>query len=160
LLVGDGMGAQWAEQRSPSAPVLTILPLRVDGQRISGVDGLATQAATGRGGAADAVWVLDRLAGVVHRVRRDGRVTDTLGRGDLLQPSALVVDRFERVFVVDRQGRALVCLRVGAPAQRFEAAALGVQQIGGLAIDDRLLALTDALAGPLVLQRLGRPAAP
>jgi sugar lactone lactonase YvrE len=160
LLVADGMGAQWAEQRSPGAPLLSILPSTVAGQRISGVDGLATSALAGRGSASDALWLLDRLGGVVHRAQRDGRVTTTLGRGELMQPTALAVDRFERVFVVDRQGRELVCLQAGVPARRFQAAALGLQQIGGLAIDDRLAVFTDPQVGQLVLHRLGRPGTP
>ncbi|MBL8351353.1 MAG: hypothetical protein JNL87_13710 [Burkholderiaceae bacterium] len=160
LLLGDGMGAQWAEQRSPSAPLRRILPVRAGGERISGVDGLATVPGVGRGGASDLVWVLDRLGGVVHRVQRDGQVVGTLGRGDLLQPVAIAADRFERVFVVDRQGQSLVCLQAGSPAQRWAAADLGVQEIGGLATDDRLLALSDRRIGRLVMLRIGRPPAP
>jgi len=156
LLLGDGLGAQWSEQRGPGGLQQAVAPAAADGQRLSGVDGLAVQA--GPGG--DTVWVLDRLGGAVHRSRRDGRVLETLGRGALMQPQALVVDRFERAFVVDQQGRALVCLRRGQPPLRLGPAELGVQQIGGLAVDDRLLALTDALAGQVVLHRLGRPAAP
>lgn len=158
LLLADGMGAQWSEQRGPAALAQRVVPTSAAGQRISGVDGLAVRA--GDGSAPEALWLLDRLGGAVHRVQRDGRVLQTLGRGALMQPSALAVDRFDRVFVVDQGGRTLVCLHGDLPPRRLGPAELGVQQIGGLAIDDRLLALTDRLAGQVVMHRLGRPAAP
>lgn len=158
LLLADGMGAQWSEQRGPAALAQRIVPSSAAGQRVSGVDGLAVRA--GSGASPEALWVLDRLGGAVHRVRRDGRVLQTWGRGELMQPSALAVDRFDRVFVVDQDGRSLVCLQGDMPARHLGPAELGVQQIGGLAIDDRLLALSDRLAGQVVMHRLGRPAAP
>ena len=161
LLLGDGMGAQWLEQRGSGTlapPVLPVLPAHADGRRISGVDGLAL--VPGGGSGPDRLWVLDRLGGAVHQVQRDGRVLQTLGRGDLLQPSALAADRFGRVFVVDRDGQSLVCLQAGAAARHLAGPALGVRQIGALAIDDRELALADRLQGQVVLHRLGRPDLP
>jgi len=152
------MGAQWLEQRGSSTLAQPVLPADADGRRISGVDGLAL--APVAGGGPDRLWVLDRLAGAVHQVQRDGRVLQTLGRGDLLQPSALAADRFGRVFVVDRDGQSLVCLQAGVAARHLAWPALGVRQIGALAIDDRQLALADRLQGQVVLHRLGRPDPP
>lgn len=144
LLVADGMSAQWSEQRGPSAIGRLVAPQGAgDGARVSGVDAIAVSG--------DEVIVLDRLAAAVHRVTRDGRVLATLGRGELVQPSALAADREGRVFVVDGAGRSLVVLRAGAPARRFEAAALGMQRIGGIAIDERTLALSDTLLGQVAL---------
>lgn len=157
-VLGDGMGAQWLEQRGASTLAQPVAPADASGRRISGVDGLAVVPASGA--SPEQLWVLDRLAGAVHRVQRDGRVLQTLGRGDLLQPVALAADRFDRVFVVDRDGLALVCLQAGAPARHLGVAALGVRQIGGLAIDDRQLALADRVQGQVVLHRLGRPDLP
>jgi len=155
VLLGDGMGAQWLAQRNGSTLAPPVLPADADGRRISGVDGLAVAPASGSG--PERLWVLDRLAGAVHQVQRDGLVLQTLGRGDLLQPSALAVDGFGRVFVVDRDGQALVCLQAGMPARHLALPALGVRQIGALAVDDRTLALADRLQGQVVLHRLGRP---
>lgn len=146
LLVADGMGAQWGEQRSPTGLGVRIAPKVADGgagTRVSGVDAIAL--------AGDDLIVLDRLAAAVHRVARDGRVLATLGRGELVQPSALAVDREGRSFVVDSGQRALVVLREGAPARRFDAAALGLQRIGGIAVDERVLALSDPLLGQVAL---------
>lgn len=150
LLLADGIGAQWSEQRGPGGVLRSLRPALADGRRISGVDGLALAP-----GQAGGLWLLDRLAGAVHHADRDGRVDFTLGQGQLMQPQALAADAQGRVFVVDRQGRTLCCLQAGTEAQRFEAAALGAPQIGGLAIDGSTLALSDALSGQLLLFRLG-----
>lgn len=162
LLLADGLGAQWTEQRGPGGVLRSVRPERADGQRISGVDGLALApdgaadgSAVGAGAGRGGLWLLDRLGGAVHHAGRDGRVDLTLGHGQLLQPQALAVDGHGRVFVVDRQGRTLCCLHAGAAPQRFEAAALGVVQIGGLAIDGGTLALSDALQGQVQLLHLG-----
>jgi hypothetical protein len=144
LLVADGMGAQWTEQRGAAGIGRLVAPQSAaGGARISGADAIAM--------AGDDVIVLDRLAAAVHRVARDGRVIATLGRGELVQPSALAVDREGRIFVVDNAARTLVLLRDGAPARRFEAAELGVQHIGGIAVDERVLALSDTLLGQVAL---------
>jgi hypothetical protein len=144
LLVADGMGAQWAEQRSPAGIGRTVSPQSpAGGVRISGADAIAL--------AGDDVLVLDRLAAAVHRVTRDGRAVATLGRGELMQPSAIAADREGRVFVVDAAERALVVLREGQPARRFSAEELGLQRIGGIALDERTLALSDTLLGQVAL---------
>jgi hypothetical protein len=139
LLVADGMGAQWSEQRGASGIVLKLSPQSEGGVRVSGVDGLAATES--------ALFVLDRLAASVHKVARDGRVLATLGRGELMQPSAIAADRHGRVFVIDQAQQSLVLLREGMPAQRFDARDLQMQRLGGIAIDERVLALSDPLLG-------------
>jgi hypothetical protein len=146
LLVADGMSAQWGEQRSPAGLGIRVAPRVADGgagTRISGVDAIATLG--------DDLVVLDRLGAVVHRVARDGRVLATLGRGELAQPSALAVDREGRIYVVDAGQRTLVVLHEGMPARRFDAASLGLQRIGGVAVDERVLALSDSQLGQVHL---------
>jgi hypothetical protein len=143
LLVADDSLRQWIEVR-PAGAFATPMP---QDDSVRGVDGLAV------GG--DSVFVLDRLAGVVHVVRRDGRLVGRLGEGELKQPVAIAADRFSRVFVLDAQDRAVKLLAAGRPAQVFDAAALRVQQIGGLAIDERLLAVSDRLTGQVVIHVLG-----
>jgi hypothetical protein len=152
LLLADGPGAQWSEQRGPGGLLRHVEPERTPGRRISGVDGLAL----GR----DSVFVLDRLASAVHRVSRQGEVLQTLGQGELMQPLALAVDRLDRVYVHEGQDGSIKRLSATGPMQRWTAAELGVQKIGGLAVDGLMLALTDALAGAVVLHSFLHEAAP
>lgn len=146
LLVADAGLAQWAELRSVGAVATTVLPARDGDRRVSGVDALAV----GRTG----VFVLDRAAGLVHQVARDGRVLASLGAGELKQPVALAVDRFDRAFVVDAQDNSIKVLRAGEPTVVLSAAQLGVQQIGGIAVDERVLAVADRLLGEVRLYTL------
>lgn len=141
LLVADTGLAQWSELRSIGAVATSVLP-RDGERRITGSDAIAA----GR----DAVWVLDRLAARVHRVARDGRVLASLGEGVLKQPVALAVDRHDRGFVADAQGPALHVLNTAEPATLADEA-LRVQQIGGLAVDERTLAVADRLLGQVQL---------
>jgi hypothetical protein len=116
------------------------------------VDGLAVNA--------DTVYVLDRSAAIVHVVRRSGQVLARLGEGDLKQPTALAADRFGRVFVLDVQDRAVKRLSPRQPTQRFDATQLGVQQIGGIAVDEQFLAIADRLTGQIVIHVMRHPQLP
>jgi hypothetical protein len=90
-------------------------------------------------------------------------VMQTLGRGDLLQPVALAVDRLQRCYVWDAQDASVKRLSGpsgSAPAQRWSAAELGVQQIGGIAVDGLTLAVSDTLVGSVVLSSFAHEAAP
>lgn len=145
LLLADGVLGQWAELRPVGAFARPVRPVLPSGG-IAGVDAIAM--------ASDGVFVLDRRAGLVHRLRRDGEWIDSLGGGALQQPVALAADRFDRVYVVDAQRGAVVLLRAGRPAGVFDAAALGVRQVGGIAVDDRFLAVADRLTGQVVVHEL------
>lgn len=144
LLVADAGRAQWSELRAIGAIATEVLP-RDGERRITGSEAIAA----GR----EAVWLLDRAAGRVHRIARDGRVLASLGEGVLKQPTAIAVDRDERVFVVDAQGPALHVLNTAAPTS-FSADMLRVRQIGGLSVDGRTLALADRLLGQVQLYLL------
>ena len=146
LITADGGAARWSEQRSPAGVVTEVLPRLADGARLSGVDAIAL--------AGRELMVLDRAGGVVHRVAREGQVAATLGRGELAQPSALAVDRDGRAFVVDRLGSELVMLAPDGGVERWRATQLGVQRIGGLAVDEGTLALSDAAMGQVALLRI------
>jgi hypothetical protein len=152
LLLADGLGASWSEQHGPGGVQRSVAPERPGSRRISGVDGLAQ----GR----DGVWVLDRLAGAVHRVSRQGAVLQTLGQGDLMQPLALAVDRLDRAYVLEGQDGSVKRVSASAPLQRWSAAELGVQKVGGLAVDGLMLAVSDSLAGNVVLWSFMHEAAP
>jgi hypothetical protein len=149
LLQADGALAQWSELRAVGTLAVALRPERESGALVS-VDAIAVGVRNPR-----EVFVLDRNAGVVHVVQRDGRVVRSLGQGELRQPQAIAVDRLDRVFVVDSTLRSLRVLRAGAPSIELGAEQLGVQQIGGIAIDDGLLAVSDRLVGQIVLHQLG-----
>lgn len=170
LLLADDSQRQWLELRPAGGLATPVRPSRVDDSArarldapaadadadaprgVRGVDGLAS--------AGDTVYVLDRNAAVVHVVRRDGQVTGQLGAGELKQPVAIAADRRGRVFVVDAQDRAIKLLRPGRPAQVFDAAQLRVQMIGGIAVDEQFLAVTDRLSGQVVIHSLREGPAP
>ncbi|CAD5372305.1 NHL repeat containing protein [Rubrivivax sp. A210] len=143
LLLADGLGAQWSEQRGAGSLLRLVAPEADGGRRITGVDGLAM--------AKNGLFVLDRSAGAVHRVTREGRVLRSLGMGDLRQPVALAVDRLERVYVHDAFDNAVLRLREDGPAWRWSAAELGVQQIAGIAVDAMMLAVSDAVGAQVVV---------
>lgn len=143
VLVADDVQRQWVEYRSPGGFATPVRPTSAGRNRILGVDGLALHA--------DTLYVLDRSAAVVHVVRRGGQVLTHLGEGDLKQPTALAADRFGRVFVLDAQDRAVKRLSPGQPVQIFDAVQLGVQQIGGIAVDEQFLAIADRLTGQIVI---------
>lgn len=146
LLLADRALPRWAELRGVG---LIAVEIRPDGEGDGGPRNVDAIALFG-----DEVLVLDRLAAAVWRVQRDGRVRGRLGDGVLKQPTALAVDRQGRVFVVEAAGQALVALAPGEPPRRFEARELGVVQIGGIAVDERLLAVADRVGGTVVLHRI------
>jgi hypothetical protein len=148
LLLADGAGASWSEQRGGTPFARIVQPQREDGQRITSVDALAI--------GAQGLYVLDRLAGAVHLVSRDGVVRATFGRGELMQPVALAIDRLDRIHVLDAQDSSLRRLaNATSPARHWSAAELGVQRINAFALDSGLLALADTGAGQVVLHLLG-----
>ena len=152
LLLADDSQRQWLELRPAGARATPVRPGGTEPLDVRGVDALAS--------AGDMVYVLDRNAAVVHVVRRDGRVAGQLGAGELKQPVAIAADRRGRVFVVDAQDRAIKLLRPGRPAQVFDAAQLRVQMIGGIAVDEQFLAVTDRLSGQVVIHSLREGPAP
>ncbi|MFZ2652977.1 MAG: hypothetical protein WA210_22990, partial [Burkholderiaceae bacterium] len=152
LLVADDSLRQWLEFRPVGAFALSVRPSRADGRAVGGVDAIAS--------AGDTVYVLDRSAAVVHVVRRDGVVQGSLGEGELEQPVAIAADRFGRVFVHDAQGGTVKVLRAGQPTQVFDAARLRVQVIGGIAVDERFLAVSDRLTGQVVIHQWRDAAGP
>jgi len=149
LLQADGALGQWSELRAVGSLAVALRPARDSGALLH-VDAVAIGVMNPR-----EVIVLDRSAGAVHVVQRDGRILRTLGEGELRQPQAIAVDRRDRVFVVESNLRSLRVLQAGAPSIELGAQQLGVQQIGGIAIDDALLAVSDRLVGQVVIHRLG-----
>jgi DNA-binding beta-propeller fold protein YncE len=129
-----------------------VAPRTADATGLRGVDAIAV--------ARDLVYVLDRAAAVVHVVSRDGRVLGRLGDGELKQPVEIAVDPAGRVFVLDAQDNSVKLLRAGAAALVFDATRLRVQAIGGIAVDERTLAVSDRVGGQVVLHTLMSGARP
>ena len=142
LLVVDDSLRQWVEFRSAGGLAMP----RALPQELRGADGLAV--------AGETVFVLDKARAVVHALRRDVTALATLGEGELKQPQAIAADRFARVFVLDAADRAVKLLVPGRDTQTFSAEAMRVQQIGGIAVDERFLAVSDRVSGAVVIQQL------
>lgn len=146
LLLADGLGAQWMEQRSPASVQRPVLPRTAGDTRLSGVDGLAVTA--------DAVIVLDRAAGLVHVASRDGLVRRSLGAGELKRPVAVAVDRPGRIYVLDAHDHAVCRFGTDGAVRRWLPRELGVTRCAAIAVDGLTLALADDLGGRVVLHRL------
>ena len=146
LLLADALGAQWVEQRSAAGVLRPVLPQLAGDSRIGGVDGLAV--------VGDTVAVLDRGAGVVHLVTRDGQVRRSLGRGELKRPVAVAVDRPGRIYVLDAHDNAVCRLGADGSVRRWLPRDLGLTRCAGIAVDGLTIALADDLGGRVVLFRL------
>lgn len=144
LLVADAALRHWVEFRPVGAFSTSVVPGGATAaDAVRGVDAIAA--------AREHVYVLDRSAGLVYAVRRDGQVQARLGAGELKQPIALVADRHGRVYVLDAQDNTLVVLRAGRAAQSITAQQLRVQRIGGVAVDEGFLAVSDSLTGQVIV---------
>ena len=146
LVLADPGFGRWTELRSGGAVALAVQPQRADGVPTAAIGALAA----GR----DHLFVLDAATGAVHRVQRDGRMLATLGSAPPGRALAMAVDRFDRVWVLDGAGRSVTRLAAGRPAVSLSAEDLGAQQLGGLAVDDRSLAVSDRLLGQVLLHPL------
>lgn len=146
LLVADRASPRWAELRGVGAIAVEVRPEADGDAGPRSADAIAL--------AGDDVLVLDRLGALVWRVARDGRVRGRIGDGVLRQPTALAAHRDGRVFVVEAAGQALVVLAPDAAPRRYEPRELGVVQIGGIAVDERTLAVADRVGGTLALHRI------
>lgn len=145
LVLADPGFGRWTELRSGGTVALTVQPQRPEG----GTAAIGALAA-GR----QHLFVLDAATGAVHRLQRDGRLLDTLGAAPPGRATAMAVDRFDRAWVLDGAGRSVTRLAAGRPAVTLSAADLGAQQLGGLAVDDRSLAVSDRLLGQVLIHPL------
>lgn len=148
LLVADDSLRQWVEFRSAGGLALP----RALPPELRGADALAV--------AGETVFVLDKARGAVHALRRDGTALATLGEGELKQPQAIAAGRFARVFVLDAADRAVKLLVPGRDTQTFTAEAMRVQQIGGIAVDEAFLAVSDRVTGAVLIQQIVGEARP
>lgn len=146
LLLADSSLHQWLELRAVGGVAPVVVARATAGDPVRGADAIAQ--------AHDLVYLLDRAAALVHVVQRDGRVVGRLGAGELKQPVAIAADRAGHVAVLDAHDNAVKFLHEGAAAQVFDAARLRVQVIGGIALDDAALAVSDRVAGQVQIHPL------
>ncbi len=111
----------------------------------------------------DVLYVVDSGAAAVVAFTREGRLLGRLGEGDLIQPRAVAVDRYERIFVIDGFDHALKVFRDGRLVHRIEAGKLGLNDITALTLDRDRLYLADGPGAKVAVFRIdpaeqeGRP---
>lgn len=147
----DRTTAQVALLTQVGASVLPLRPLAGDGFPTGALAAIAV----GRAG----TYLLDANEGVVHVMGRDGRIVRTFGRGELDQPGTIAVDRNERVYVTEPGQRRIKVFRDDAVVQTLIATELRVLSIGGIAVDENLLAVSDPENGQIALYALRTEAA-
>lgn len=103
------------------------------------------------------LYLLDTMAGVVHRVDRDGAIRASFGQSQLTGAAAVAVDRYERVFVAEPAAGNVKVFENGVLTRTLAAAALGVQRVGAIAVDGDQLAVADAGTGQVAVFRLREP---
>lgn len=145
LYVADRTLAQVVVFRTAGAIALPLVP-RVGEARVAGVRALAP----GRRG----IYLLDEHAGAVLLIASDGALLARFGQGQLTAPTALAVDRDERVYVAEARTGALKVFADGVLARTFDARELRLQSIGALASDGDALAIADPPAGAVALFRV------
>ena len=149
ILVIDRTLAQVAVFGAAGGGVIALRAKRDDGAPVGGASAIAV----GR----DDMYLLDVAAGVVHRVGSDGAILASFGRSLLAAPSALAVDRFERVYVAEPATGAIRVFAGGVVELELSASALGIQRIGGIAVEGDQLAISDSAMGQVILFRLRAP---
>jgi hypothetical protein len=149
VVVADRTLAQVAVIGALGGIVVPLRALRADGVATGGASAIAA-------GDID-MYLLDIAAGVVHRVAPDGAIRASFGQAQFTAPSRIAVDRFERVYVADPAAGRIHVFAEGAPVRSWSTAELGVQRIGGMAVDGDQLAVGDLGSGIVNLFRLGAP---
>lgn len=149
IVIADRTLAQVAIVGLAGGIATPVRAVRSDGVPAGGASAVAT--------GADDIYLLDPAAGAVHRIDRDGTIRLSFGQGLMAAPTLLAVDRFERVYVADPAAARVHVFGDGLLLYAFSAAELGVQRIGGLAIDGEQLAVSDTATGQVAIHRLGAP---
>lgn len=149
LLLVDRTLAQVAVFGMAGGTVIPLRAVRGDGVPAGGASAIAV----GR----EDMYLLDVGAGLVHRVGADGAIRASFGRSQLVAPSALGVDRFERVYVADPAAGLIRVFDDGVAVRALSASSLGVQRIGGIGVTGDELAVSDSAMGQVAVFRLRGP---
>lgn len=157
MLTRNGAGVVIADRTLAQVAVIGTAGGIVVPMRALRADGVATGGASAIAAGDSDMYLLDVAAGVVHRVAPDGAIRVSFGQARFTAPSGLAVDRFERVYVADPAAGRIHVFADAAPVRSWTAAELGVQRIGGMAVDGDQLAVGDLGTGIVNLFRLGAP---
>lgn len=101
-----------------------------------------------------ALYAIDEGNASIVRLTHEGVFQGRFGQKDLTQPRALMVDRFERVYVIDRFDRTLKLFQGGLLAAQFEAGKLGLTEITALALERDLLYVADGPGAKVMIFRV------
>jgi len=148
VVIADRTLAQIAIVGMAGGTVVPLRALRPDGAAAGGAAAIAA--------GQDDLYLLDQAAGRVHRVGLDGLIRASFG-AELAAPTLLEVDRFERVYVAEPQVGRIRVFADDRLVRTWTAAELGVQRIGGIAVDGSQLAVSDVGTGRVSLFRLPGP---
>lgn len=96
------------------------------------------------------IYAVDRNCSCVVVMDADGRVLERVGEGALIQPRALAVDHFGRIFVADAFSQMLNVYRDGERVASYEARKLQVSEFSALAFDEGTLYVADGPGGQVL----------
>lgn len=100
------------------------------------------------------LYAIDTGTASIVALTREGRLLGRIGQGDLVQPRALVVDRYGRIYVSDGFDRTLKVFYEGMLIARFEPGKLGINEITAIALDRDLLYIADGPGAKVMVLRL------
>lgn len=103
------------------------------------------------------VYAVDGGCACIAVIDEAGRVLERIGVGELIQPRALVADRYGRLFVADGFDRTLKVFMHGALIARYGPLKLHVTEISALAIDQGNLYIADGPGARVVAFRIRSP---
>lgn len=145
ILLADATFNQLVVMPLLGGSVYPVIP-RGTSARLSSLFGVAS--------GADGFYAADLLCRCVTLFAPNGTVIASFGRESLVNPSAIAVDRDERIYVADRANRTLKIFAGGRQIAVFTAAQLGVTEITDLALDEGALAIADGAGGKIALLRV------
>lgn len=103
------------------------------------------------------MYVVDTACVCVVSIDESGQVLERFGQGDLIQPRAMVADKYGRVFVADGFDRTLKIFMQGILISSYPPGKLHVTEITALAIDQGTLYVADGPGAKVLTFRVRSP---
>lgn len=103
------------------------------------------------------LYAVDRNCSCIVVMDGDGRVLERVGEGTLVQPRALAVDHFGRIFVADAFNHTLGVYKDGERVASYEARKLQVREFSALAFDEGILYVADGPGGQVLAFHVRAP---
>lgn len=149
VLVADGLYNQIVVFHLLGRASFPVIPRGDGDKRLLSIGAIA---AGGRG-----IYVTDPLCRCAGLVSPAGGFLTTFGHNLLKQPGAIAVDRYERVFVVDKFDNTVKVFLRGALIADLPAAAMGVRQINDIWINEGWIELADGQGARVEIGRIALP---